>query len=262
MLRIRIGIQLASLRLPLKQAIKRAAELGAEAVEIDARGELKPRELSQTGVRHLRRMLEDCSLRVCAIGFQTRRGYNVYDNLDRRVTATKEAMDLAYKLGCGIVVNHVGQVPSSQEGPDWELLVETLADLGAHGQRAGSTLAARTGAESGEDLATMIAALPQGSLGVDFDPGRLIVNAHSVKDAAMALGQNVLHVRATDGVRDLALGRGTQTPLGQGAVDFPELLGILEENVYRGFFTVERPMAEKPIPEFRQAVHYLRTALK
>lgn len=258
MLRIRIGIQLASLRLPLKQSIKQAAELGAEAVEIDARGEVRPRELSQTGVRHLRKMLEDYSLRVCAVGFQTRRGYDVYENLDARVAATKETMDLAYKLGCGIVVNHVGQVSGNREGPDWDLLVETLADLGAYGQRAGATLAARTGAESGEDLAALIAALPQGALGVDLDPGRLIVNGHSVKDAASALAENVLHVHATDGVRDLAQGRGTQTPLGQGAVDFPELLAILEEHGYRGYFTVERPMAEKPVLEIRQAVDYLR----
>jgi sugar phosphate isomerase/epimerase len=240
MLRIRIGIQLASLRLPLKQAIKQAAELGAEAVEIDARGEIRPREMSQTGVRHLRKTLEDYSLRVCTVGFRTRHGYNVHESLDRRVAATKEALDLAYKLGSGIVVNHVGQVPSNREGPDWELLVETLADLGAHGQRIGSTLAARTGAESGEDLAALIAALPQGALGVDLDPGALIVNGHSVKDAATALGENVVHVHATDGARDLAQGRGTQTPLGQGVVDFPELLGILEEHGYRGYFTVER----------------------
>jgi len=243
----------------LKQAIKRAAELGAEAVEIDARGEVRPRELSQTGVRHLRKMLEDYNLRVCAIGFQTRHGYNVYENLDRRVAATKEAMELAYKLGCDVVVNHVGQLPSSQEGPEWELLVETLADVGEHGQHAGSTLAARTGAESGEDLAALIAVLPQGALGVDLDPGRLIVNGHSVEDAAIALGKNVLHVHATDGVRDLAQGRGTQTLLGQGAVDFPELLGILEEQGYRGYFTVERPLAEKPALEIRQSVDYLRS---
>ncbi len=259
MLRIRIGIQLASLRLPLKQAIKQAAELGAEAVEIDARGEIRPREMSQTGIRHLRKMLGDYSLHVCAVGFQTRHGYNVHDNLDRRVTATKEAMDLAYKLGCGIVVNHVGQVPSKREGPAWELLLETLADIGAHGQRVGATLGARTGAESGEDLAELIAALPQGALGVDLDPGRLIVNDHSAKDAATSLGGNVLHVHATDGVRDLAQGRGTQTLPGQGAVDYPELLGILEEQGYRGHFTIERQLSDRPLLEIRQVVEYLRS---
>ena len=43
-------------------------ELGAEAVEIDARNELRPEEMSQTGVRQLRKMLEDLNLRVSAIG--------------------------------------------------------------------------------------------------------------------------------------------------------------------------------------------------
>jgi sugar phosphate isomerase/epimerase len=256
---LRIGIQLASLRLPLKIAIRRAAELGAEAVEIDARGEVKPRDLSQTGLRHLRKMLDDYNLRVCAVGFRTRRGYNVQEDLDQRVQATKDALDFAYKLGAQAVVNHVGKVPGDREGPEWGLLLETLSDLGSYGARVGSTLAARTGAESGEDLSALIAALPSGSIGVDFDPGNLIVNGFSVPEAAVALGHDVLHVHAKDGVRDLAQGRGLETRLGEGAVDFPELLGILEDGGYRGYFTVERQTAGDPLPDIKQAIQYLRS---
>jgi len=258
-LELKIGIQLASLRLPLKIAIRRAAELGADAVEIDARGEVKPRELSLTGLRHLRKMLDDYNLRVCAVGFRTRRGYNVQEDLDPRIQATKEALEFAYKLGAPAVVNHVGIVPSSQEGPEWELLLETLGDLGHYSARVGSTLAARTGAESGEDLAGLIAALPSGSIGVDFDPGNLIVNGFSVPEAAAAVGRHTLHVHAKDGVHDLAQGRGLETRLGEGAVDFPELLGILEEHGYRGYFTVERQTAENSPLEIRRAVEYLRS---
>jgi len=258
-LELKIGIQLASLRLPLKLAIRQAAELGAKAVEIDARGEVKPRDLSQTGLRHLRKMLDDYHLHVCAVGFRTRRGYNVQEDLERRVQATKEAMDFAYKLAAPAVVNHVGRVPSSREDPEWELLVETLGDLGHHGARVGSILAARTGAESGEDLAGLITALPSGSIGVDFDPGNLIVNGFSVSEAAVALGANVVHVHAKDGVRDLAQGRGLETTMGEGAVDFPELLGLLEEHGYRGYFTIERQTAENPLPDIKRAIQYLRS---
>ena len=81
MFELKIGIQLASLRLPFKKALHTAAELGADGIEIDARNTLKPQELSRTGLRQLRKTLDDRNLRVCAIGFPTRRGYNVLEEL-------------------------------------------------------------------------------------------------------------------------------------------------------------------------------------
>ena len=56
MLQVKVGIQLASLRQPFKKALHTAARLGADAVEIDARTELRPSELSQTGARSLQQM--------------------------------------------------------------------------------------------------------------------------------------------------------------------------------------------------------------
>ncbi len=258
MLQLRIGIPLSNLRLPFRQALAKAATLGADAVEIDAGREINPQELTQTGIREIRKMLEDRRLRVCAVSFQTRYGYNVRDGLDRRVEATKQAMSVAFKLGASVVVNYVGRVPESEEDPDWTLLIETLSDLGRHGQHVGAALAARTGAERGEDLARLMKALPAGSLGVDFDPATLIVNGHSPREALTALARYVLHVHARDAVRDIAQGRGIETPLGQGAADFPELLGILEEHHYRGYLTVESQTAGNPDVEIAAAVKYLK----
>ena len=56
---IKIAIQLASLRLPFRRALVVANRLGAAAVEIDARGELRPQELGETGLREVRRLLEE-----------------------------------------------------------------------------------------------------------------------------------------------------------------------------------------------------------
>ena len=187
-LQLKIGIPLARLGLPFRQAISKAAALGADAVEIDARSEINLLELTQTGIREIRKLLEDHRLRVCAVSFQTRYGYQVRDELSRRVDATKQVMTVAFKLGSSVVVNYVGRVPESEEDPDWPLLVETLADIGRHGQRVGATLCARTGAERGEDLARLVKALPTGSLGVDFDPGTLIMNGHSPREALEGVG--------------------------------------------------------------------------
>ena len=255
---LKIAIQLASLRQPLQQGLLTAARLGAAAVEIDARGEVRAADLSRTGVRHVRKLLDDYGLRVCAVGFQTRRGYDVADDLQRRVEATRQAMQLAAWLGAAVVVNQVGRVPDAAEGPAWNSLVEVLTDLGRHGQRVGALLAARTGTESGADLARLLDALPEGSIGVDLDPAGLITGGHSPREAVQSLGGAILHVHARDATRDLALGRGTEVPLGRGTADFPELLGLLEQHNYRGWLTIERTGGPDPVAEIGLAVEYLK----
>lgn len=255
---LKIGIQLASLRLPLKRAMTVAAELGARAVEIDARGELRPRDISGTAARQIRKLLDDLNLRVCAIGFRTRRGYGSTEDLERRIEATKDAMRMAYALRAPVVVNHVGRVPP-EDSSEWQTMQEALSELGRFGHTAGALLAAETGSESGEEMARLIDALPAGSLGVNLDPGNLIVSGFSPLEAIAALGSHIVHVHAKDGVRDLAQGRGVEVPLGQGSCDFPALLAALEECGYRGYFTIERENARDPLGEIAAAVEYLKS---
>jgi sugar phosphate isomerase/epimerase len=255
---LEIGIKTSGLRQTFRQALQTASRVGATAVEIDVRRELPVAEMSQTAVRQVRKLLADAGLRVCAVGFPTRRGYNVAAELDRRVSATKQALDLAHALGTGIVVNQVGMIPEDDQQDEFALLVEVLTELGRHGQRVGARLAAATGAESGSQLARLLNALPEGCLAVDFDPGSLIVNGHSPLDAMDALGSHVIHVHATDGTRDLARGRGSEVELGRGSVDFPAVLGALEDHAYRGYLTVARDSAVEPVTEFGNAVEFLK----
>jgi sugar phosphate isomerase/epimerase len=255
---VKIAIQLANLRLPLRKGLAAAARLGASGVEIDARGEIRPQELTGTALRELRRLLDDHDLRVSAVGFHTRRGYDVPDEIERRVAATKAAMKMAADLRAPVVVNQVGRVPDKPEGAAWNLLVQSLADLSAYGQHVGALLAAQTGTESGVDLARLIAALPEGGIGVDLDPGNLIINGFSPLEAVESLAPHILHVHARDAVRDLARGRGLEVALGRGTADFPALLGALEDRQYRGYFTIAREESDNPEFEIGEAVKYLR----
>lgn len=254
-----IGVQLRSLKLPFRKALQVASQLGADAVEIDARAELKPSELSDTGIRQLKKMLADLNLKVAAVRFQTRRGYHVQDQLDARIQATKDALAMAYKLAAPVVVNQVGQVPADPESREFGLLVEVLTDLGHFGNRTGAWLAASTGTESGEDLKRLLGALPEHSVVVNFDPGSLLINGFSPREDLQALGPWVRHVYGRDGVKDLARGRGLEVPLGRGSVDFPELLAALEHFNYSGYLTVVRENPEDPVTEVGQAVKYLRS---
>lgn len=252
-----IAIQLSSLRLPLKRALTAAQQLGASAVELDARGEVRPKDFSETGLRQLRKMIDDLGLRVAAVDFQTRRGYNVQDDLEERVAATKEAMRFARALGASLVVNQIGRISGEPGDAAWQTLVEVLTDLGNYGHHVGAMMTAETGTESGQEMARLLATLPQGALGITLDPGNLVVNGFSAREAIEHLGGDIVHVHATDGVRDLAHGRGVEVALGRGAVDYPELLASLEERGYRGYLSIERQHADDPLFEVGQAVKYL-----
>jgi sugar phosphate isomerase/epimerase len=259
MTNVKIGIQTRSLRQPLRQALATAARLGADGVEIDARSELVPAQLSATGLRQFRKLLEDLKLRVSAVAFPTRRGYDEPQELERRVMATQAAMRFAYDLGCDVVINRVGHVPAEADDPRFGRLVEALTMLAAYGERVGARLAAQTGSEKPSDLARLIAALPEGTIGVDLHPSGLVLNGYSPREAVDELGPHIVHVHACDAVRDAAARREFEVELGRGTADFPELLGRLTEFDFRGWVTIERREAADPVADIENAVAYLRS---
>ena len=255
---LKIALQLASLKQPFRKALATAARLGVSAIEIDARGEINAQTISTTGMRDLRRMLGDHDVRVSAVGFQTRRGYDDHEEIERRVAATKAVMKFAHGLGASIVTNQVGLVSRDENSANWKLLVEVLTDLSLYGHQTGARLCAQTGTESGADLKRLLDALPQQGIGIDLDPGNLIVGGFSPLDAIEALGSNILHVHATDGVQDRARGRGMEVQLGRGSADYPALVGALQSHNFSGYFTVARERSEDPALELGIAVKYLK----
>ena len=135
----------------------------------------------------------------------------------------------------------------------------SIAEIGQFGERAGARLAATTGSEEGADLGRLLDALPEGAIGVDFDPGNLLVNGFSPRTALDSIGSRVLHVHATDGVRDWLGAEGAKRHWVAAQADYPALLGRLEELNYRGYFTILRRTSEEPTHEIGAAVEYLRS---
>jgi sugar phosphate isomerase/epimerase len=243
--------------MPLAKALPAVRRMGLHGLEFDARGEMRPQDLGPTALRQLRKLLDDNELRVCAVEFHTRRGYGVMDELDRRVEATKAAMKMARALGCDLIVNQVGHIPEDLTKGEGQTLVEVLRDLGHFGQHTGAMLCAETGSETPADLKRLLDALPTGALAVTLDPGNLVMNGFSPREAVDVLGDAIRHVHAHDAARDLRQRRGIEVELGRGEVDFPNLLGALEEHDYRGWLSIERDDAEDPRMEIEAAAQYL-----
>ena len=256
MAELNVAVRLDSLKMPLRQSLETAAQLGATAVELDARNQIRPSQLSDTGLRQLRKILDDLNLKVASLRFQTRRGYDTSQDLDRRVEATKDAMKLAYRLDCPLVVNSIGSIPENEEDPRLTVLRSVLDDLGRYGTRVGAFFAVETSSNSGQTLANLLDRSSDGFVAVALNPGQLIINRLDPREALIALKDRIQLVCAVDGVLDLSAGRGIAVRLGQGTADFPELIGLLEDIQFRGRYLVGRE--DSTIEELQQGIEYLR----
>jgi sugar phosphate isomerase/epimerase len=253
----KIAIQTKCLAQPLKQALHTARRLDADGVQIDLRTELPAAELSDTGRRQLRKILDDLNLRVGSVAFPTRRGYAEPHELDRRIEATIAAMRQASQLGSAVMSITLGALPEDPSGQT--TLREALSMLGAQSHRLGVRLAAQTAGTAPAEVARLIAELPDGTIGVELSPADLIHAGRQPPEFVHTLGRHIEHVLANDATRGLRAGGVADVELGRGSAELPELLGALEEFDYRGWLTVERRNSPRAVEEAESAVRFLRS---
>ena len=228
-----------SLSRDLRSALRKARDLGIKGVEIDARSGLDPEQISQTGIRQIRKWLGDEGLSVSAVAFRTRGSYSDPDRLEGRIAATKAAMKLAHDLGASTVLNHIGDIPPESSGRQWQLLMDVLSDLGAWGQRVGGRLCAEVGRAAPADILRVIESLPEGSLACDIVTGAMVVYDHSPIEAVAMLARHIGYVHVTDAVTGAFRGRGRAVILGTGQVDLVGVLASLEEHGYHEWIGLE-----------------------
>jgi sugar phosphate isomerase/epimerase len=253
----RLSVPAASLATDLRKSLRAARDLGVGGIELDARSGLDPAQLTQTGLRQIRKWLGDEGLVAAAIAFPTRGGYADRDRLEGRIAATKAALKLAFDLGASVVLNHIGEIPAS-DNPDWRLLVDVLTDIGQFSQHVGATLCAEAGRAAPADLARLIKALPEGSLTCDIVTGALVVHGHDPAQAVEQLSGHVASLHATDAVAGAFAGRGRAVVLGTGQVELPQVLAALEERNYQGWIGLEPVEARDARDELADAVDFMR----
>jgi inosose dehydratase len=268
----RVSVGAVALSRDLRTALRKVRELGLHGVELDVRSGLDAEQMSQTGIRQIRKWLADEGLVVPAVAFPTRGGYGDPERLEGRIAATKSAMELARALGASVVLNHIGDIPPEpraveadkkddakpKEDPRWKLLVEVLADLGDWGHRVGAVLAAEAGRSSPRDLLRLIEALPEGALACHLVTGSLVVHGYDPVEAVELLSTHIAHVHATDAVAGAFAGRGRAVILGSGQVDLPNVLAALEERGYRGWIGLEPVDGFGARAELADAINALR----
>ncbi len=258
MTKLKIGIRLESLELPLRRGLQEASRLGVAGVEVDAVGDLSPDRLSQTGRREFRNLLRTYNLELTAVGCPLRHGLDTAANQEGRIDHVKKVMALSFDLGPRVAIVAAGQVPEADEDPRLVLLTEALRALGSHGDRIGARLALETGLEAGTVLRALLDRFDSGSLGANFDPANLLVHGFDVHESLRALRDKVVHIHAKDARAGKPSRAAQEVPLGHGDIDWLDFLGVLEEIEYRGWLVVERESGGGGPQEMAAAVGFLR----
>jgi sugar phosphate isomerase/epimerase len=258
MSRIKIGICLESLGLPLRRALQEAERLGIGGVQVDAAGDLSPNALSQTGRREFRHLLRTHNLELSALNCPLRRGLDSAENQEGRIEHVRKVMTLSYDLGARRVVVQAGRVPDNADEPRAKLLTEALRALGQHGDRTGTILALETGLESGEKLRQFLDGFDSGGLGANYDPANLLINGFDPYQSARDLRERIVHAHARDARLATASRTAQEVPLGHGDLDWLTLAGVFEEIEYRGWLAVERETGENRLADVTAGVAFLR----
>lgn len=282
---MKIGVIVDSFRLPLKEAIKKAKEVGAEGIQIYAvSGEMAPENLTPSKRKELLNYIKDNGLVVSAlVGDFGGHGFAIKEDNPKRIEASKRIMDLAKDLETNVVTTHIGVIPSDPNHDRYKILQEACEQLGEYGDKVGAYFAIETGPEKTETLKKFLDSLRSRSVAVNYDPANLVmVTGDDPVKGVYTLKDYIVHTHAKDGIMkkqtdpeiiynffaeggigDLRLeDYFEEVPLGKGQVDFKAYLAALKDIGYDGFLTIEREVGENPEKDIKEAVEFLKGMLK
>ena len=276
---MKLGIRLESLGLTLRKALTEGSRMGAAGVQADAVGDLSPEQLSQTGRREFRNLLKSFDLELIALGCPLRRGLDKTENLQPRIEYVRKVMSLSYDLGSRTVVVEMPAIPANEAVPSQatelspgglilgaapqaenpaKLLRESLTDLGANGDRTGTTLALECGVDPAAKLAEYLDTFPTGGLAVSYDPTNMLMNGHDPIAGLTTLHSKIVHVYARDARKSGASRIAAEVALGAGDIDWMSFVAVLDTIGYRGWLTVRRESGQNRVVDVENGLAVLR----
>lgn len=263
----KIGVMVDSFRVGVKEGIRKAAEIGAEGIQVYAtEGFMAPENLSKGDRSSLLKYIKDSGLGVSALCSDFGgRGFEIKEDNPWRIEKTKRIMNLAADLETRVVTTHIGRIPEDKNCELYKVLSDACSELAAYGEKTGISFAIETGGETSLVLKEFLDSFKSRHIGANFDPANLM--SRYQEDASQAvynLRDYILHTHAKDsGKRMTPTGeRYIETPLGEGQVDFKGFLNALKDVGYDSFLTIEREVGDNPEADIRTAVSFLKSLMK
>lgn len=274
-----IGAIIESFRLPTLEAVKKAAELKLDGLQMYATsGEHAPENLSGKKAKELLQYVKDSGLRFSALCGDLGHGFGDKELNPSLIEKSKRILDLSKELECDIVTTHIGVVPESPEHERYKIMQAACAELAEYADSVDAHFAIETGPETSATLKKFLDSLGSRGVGVNLDPANLVmVTGDDPVKAVHNLKNYIVHTHAKDG-KMLAKGNPEyiygivhpvpvefqgiryfeEVPLGTGQVDFPAYLAALDEIGYKGYLTIEREVGDTPAKDIATAADFLR----
>ncbi|MBR4287472.1 MAG: sugar phosphate isomerase/epimerase [Clostridia bacterium] len=276
-----IGIIINSFRTDIPTSVKKAAECGAQGIQVYAtRGEMAPENLVGAKRKEFLDLVKSNGLVISALCGDLGGGGFIHKDLnEERVEKSKRILDLAKELETDIVTTHIGVVPSDPNHDRYKIMQEACHELAEYADSIDAHFAVETGPETSAVLKGFLDSLNSTGVGVNLDPANLVmVTGDDPVGAVHNLKKYIVHTHAKDGkqifYRDPEIVYGIkkdvivtddsflEVPLGEGSVNWQNYLAALEEIGYNGFLTIEREVGDKPEVDIRAAVDFLKNAMK
>ena len=144
-----IGVMLESFRIPTKEAIKKAREVGAQGLQLYARkGDPSPEQMNTAERRELLDMIKSEGLVVSAVCGDLGHGFHDPGRNPELIERSKRIVDLALELETNIVTTHIGVVPDDPEHERYKIMQGACAELAAYADKMNAHFAVETGPET------------------------------------------------------------------------------------------------------------------
>ena len=276
-----IGVIIDSFKLPTKEAIKAAADIGARGIQMySTTGENSPENLTGDKKKELLKYVKDNGLCFSALCGDLGHGFGNKEKNPALIEKSKRILDLAKELDTNVVTTHIGVVPSDPSHDRYKIMQEACRELAEYADSVDAHFAIETGPETADVLKVFLDSLCSKGVSVNLDPANLVmVTGDDPVNAVYTLKDYIVHTHAKDGkmlylkdpeiiygVRPDDTGNSApayaEMPLGQGSVDFPSYLRALNDIGYKGFLTIERECGEDPAKDIALAVDFLKNIIK
>ncbi len=274
--RFPIGVIIDSFRTDTVSAVKKAAEVGADGIQVYAtRGEMAPENMDASKRSEFRKLVADNGLVISALCGDLGGGFANKDENPARVEKSKRILDLAKELGTDVVTTHIGVVPTDKSVDRYKIMQEACAELAEYADSVQAHFAIETGPETSAVLKEFLDSLNSTGVAVNLDPANLVmVTGDDPAGAVYNLRDYIVHTHAKDGkqlfYKDPEIVYGVKSdpivtgpsfeevPLGEGSVPWEKYLAALEDIGFRGFLTIEREVGDNPEKDIRSAVEFLK----
>lgn len=276
MKRFPIGVIINSFRTDIPTSVKKAAEVGAQGIQVYATsGEMAPENLSKEKRREFLDLVKANGLIISALcGDLGGGGFTHPEKNPEKIEKSKRILDLAKELETNVVTTHIGVVPEDKNHDRYKIMQEACHELAEYADSIDAHFAIETGPETSATLKGFLDSLESTGVGVNLDPANLVmVTGDDPVKAVHNLKKYIVHTHAKDGkqlfYKDPEIIYGMkpdvivtgdsfiEVPLGEGSVPFKEYLEALCDIGYNGFLTIEREVGDNPEKDIRTAVKFL-----